>query len=454
MHSSAYIQGSTIAALATPKGVGALAIVRLSGPAAKAITEKCILKKLDTHPSHKAFRSKFYKEGRVIDDILVLPMWAPNSFTGEDVVEFHCHGSPIVVDTLLQTLLSQDAEIAKPGEFSYRAVLNGKMDVVQAQAVQQIIHAQAEKAHRSAAYLLEGHFSKEITSWQRSLTHIAAILEAWVDFPEEGLEFASLDSLIGDIEAILLAIKKHLASWRDRKKLEQGTRLCLCGAPNVGKSSLLNTLLAEERAIVSSIAGTTRDVIEERFSVGGHLFVVSDTAGIRLTEDGIEQAGINLSKKKISQADLALFLLDASNGISDEERDLLLTLNKDSTWVVWNKIDLMEKTPLETFPFPTYFISTQERLGLDTLKEALASFAAEDFSGEGEILSLDLAQKQALLEAQKELGEVILGLKSDLSPEFLAFHIKHALKALNIVAGKDINEEILTSLFQTFCVGK
>lgn len=440
---------TTIAAIATAPGEGAIAIVRMSGPEALAIASQLFSKKLMR--SHTAYFGRILSaSGQIIDQALAIAMMAPNSYTGEDIVELHCHGGKHITESVLQACLDLGAKPASPGEFTFRAFMNGKIDLAQAEAVQAMIAAKSSAAALQASHQLEGAVSKKVLHLQKELFDVAAILEAWVDFPEEGIAFGTLEDIAAKLERVKEEIAAFAATFHDGRILQEGLLVCLVGAPNVGKSALMNALLKKERAIVTPIAGTTRDTIEEPFRLGDLTLRLLDTAGLRETDETVEQEGIKRSQKAINEADIILHILDATRPLEPVEEQLLQKLDKTKTLAIWNKVDM---APLG-FSAPLA-ISATEGLGLEELKEALlqhiwkGSLPAKD-----EILITSLRHKEALLEAAGYCAKVIDGLREGLSPEFLTSDLKEALKEMSKIIGKDITEEILSAIFSKFCIGK
>lgn len=455
IHTS-YIPGETIAAIATPPGEGGVAIIRISGDQALDIAAKIFSGSIHQYRSHTAhYGSIINLQKEHVDDVLLLPFLNKRSYTGETTVEIHCHGGSLVTRRVLQTVLEAGARAAKPGEFTFRAFLNGKIDLAQAEAVQTLIGAKNDHALNAAENQLKGHLSQAIKGFQRSLTQIAAILEAWVDFPEEGLEFSTPEEMHAELEEICQGIEKLANTFHEGKILHEGLSLCLVGCPNVGKSSLMNALLNKERAIVSSIAGTTRDVLEDYLRLNGLHFKVSDTAGIRETAEGIEQEGIRRSKQMIQEADLVLFLLDASHGLTEEDQKLFELIPKEKTIIVWNKIDLKENVlPLIDFPFVVE-VSAKQRLGLQTLHEAIDRLIwSHGPPSKEEIVITTVRHREALVAAAESARRVQMGLQVFESPEFLTMDIRLALAELGKVLGTNITEDILSAIFSKFCIGK
>lgn len=441
----------TIAAVATAPGEGAIAVIRISGPCALSIAETIFSRSIKDFKTHTAHYGQILKtDGAPLDSVLLLIMKGPNSYTGEDSVEISCHGGSLVTRRVLERIFEAGARPARPGEFSLRAYLNGKLDLAQAEAVQELIAAKSELALENASRQLEGALSTKIASFQKELTGTAAILEAWVDFPEEGLEFAAMDEIIADLESVCLRMAKLQATFHDGKALHEGLFLCLIGSPNVGKSSLMNALLCKERAIVTEIAGTTRDLLEEDFRLGHLHFKLIDTAGIRDTEEIIEKEGIRRSQKAMQEADLILLLLDASRPLSRQDRELLRTTPQEKTIVVWNKIDLGE--PPEEIP--SVQISAKEERGLDALKDAIEARLWKHSPSKEEILITKLRHHQALGHAIASCRAVIAGLKEGVSAEFSASDMRNALNELGTIIGTNVTEDILSAIFSKFCLGK
>jgi tRNA modification GTPase len=442
----------TIAAIATAPGVGAIAVIRISGSGAIAVAEKIFSRSIQNFKTHTAHYGNILKSnGDILDGVLLLVMKGPHSYTGEDSVEISCHGGQLVTRRVLQRIYEEGARPAQPGEFSLRAFLNGKLDLAQAEAVQELIAAKSELALENAEKQLEGALSDHIIAFQKELTEIAAILEAWVDFPEEGLEFTSMEEILAALEGICLRLKKLQATFHDGKALHDGFSLCLLGSPNVGKSSLMNALLGKERAIVTEIPGTTRDLLEEDLQLGSLHFKLIDTAGIRDTEEVIEKEGIRRSQIAMKQADLVLLLLDASRPLNKQDHELLQAAPKEKTLVVWNKIDIGRPT----LQIDSVQISARKKMGLDELKKAIDRIIwKEGPPSKEEVLITKLRHHQALNNALASCQAVVDGLKSGISAEFVASDMRAALNELGTIIGTNVTEDILTAIFSKFCLGK
>lgn len=446
------MNNDTIAAIATAPGEGAIAVIRISGPKAFEVAEQIFSRSIKDFKTHTAHYGNVLKaDGTILDGVLLLVMKGPNSYTGEDSVEISCHGGQLVTRRVLERIFEAGARPAQPGEFSLRAYLNGKIDLAQAEAVQELIAAKSELALENAEKQLEGALSKKISTFQKELTEVAAILEAWVDFPEEGLEFSTMEEIIATLESICQRMQKLQSTFHDGKALHDGLSLCLLGSPNVGKSSLMNALLGKDRAIVTEIAGTTRDLLEEDLRLGQLHFKLIDTAGIRETAEIVEKEGIRRSQKAMQEADLILLVLDASRAIDLNDRELLQIAPTEKTIVIWNKIDLGQ--PAEKIS--SVQISAKQKIGLEELKAAIEKIIwKKGPPSKEEVLITKLRHHQALTHAISACQAVIDGLKSGISAEFVASDTRAALGELGKIIGTNVTEDILTSIFSKFCLGK
>ncbi len=455
VHSS-YYPGETIAAIATPPGEGGVAIIRISGNQALDVAARVFSGPVHHYRTHTAHFGQVRNAcGEHLDDVLLLIMLSPRSYTGETTVEIHCHGGSLITRRVLEAVLVAGCRAALPGEFTFRAFINGKMDLAQAEAVQELICAKNERALDAAEQQLKGNLSRSVLQFQKALTQTAAILEAWVDFPEEGLEFASMEEICADLDRVCQSMEKLADTFHNGKILHDGLSLCLVGCPNVGKSSLMNALLDKDRAIVSPIPGTTRDVLDDHLRLNGLHLKVSDTAGIRETNEGIEQEGIRRSKQAMQQADLVLLVLDAHRGLTAEDHQLLSMVPSAKTIAAWNKIDLPHAPlPLLNFPF-TVMLSAKQREGLEELHQAIDQLIWQKGPpSKEEVLITNIRHKEALIAAAAAVRCVQEGLKQSVSPEFLTIEIRQALHELGKVVGTNITEDILSAIFSKFCIGK
>lgn len=452
-----YCPGETIAAIATPLGEGGVAIIRISGHQALEVAAKVFSGPIFSYKTHTAHYGHVRNAaGEHIDHVLVLVMLGNRSYTGEHTVEIHCHGGSLITRRVLEAVLAAGARAALPGEFTFKAFMNGKIDLAQAEAIQDTICAKNEKALDAANQQLQGALSEKIKAFQHALTQIAAILEAWVDFPEEGLEFATMDEICADLEHTCFEMEKLANTFHDGKILHEGLSMCLIGCPNVGKSSLMNALLDKDRAIVSPIPGTTRDILEDQLRLNGLHIKVSDTAGIREAAEMIEQEGIRRSKEAMQQADLILLVLDAHRGLDHQDVVLLQNVPKSKTIAVWNKIDLLSHQGIPVLDLPhIVHLSAKQKKGLEELRAKIDAVIWEKGPpAKEEIMITNIRHKEALVESITAIKTVIAGLKTGISPEFLTLGMRRCLSELGKIIGSNITEDILSAIFSKFCIGK
>ena len=452
-----YYPGETIAAIATPPGEGGVAIVRISGEEALSVAAKIFSGPIFSYKTHTVHFGKIHNlQGEHIDDVVVLVMLGKRSYAGETTVEIHCHGGSLITRRVLDVVIKAGARAALPGEFTFKAFMNGKIDLAQAEAVQELICAKNERALDAAEQQLQGRLSQKIRSFQEGLTQVAAILEAWVDFPEEGLEFATMDEVCADLTGIVKEMEQLASTFHDGKILHDGLSLCLIGCPNVGKSSLMNALLDKDRAIVSPIPGTTRDVLEDSIRLNGIHLKLSDTAGIHEASEIIEQEGIRRSKETMGQADLILLVLDASRELDSQDHYLLNLVPKSKTILIWNKMDLARDKSLPQIDFAYVLaISAKNKEGLEELRKAIdAMIWTNGPPSKEEIIITNARHKESLNESIQFVYNVIEGLKTEVSPEFLTFDMRQCLGELGKIIGVDITEDILSAIFSKFCIGK
>lgn len=456
----------TIAAIATPPGRGAIGVVRMSGPEALKILEK--VWKSTPHPVEKFVTHRLYlgnivklSTGIVIDKVLAALMRAPNSYTGEDVVEISCHGGGVVIKSILSELFNAGAIPAEPGEFTKRAFLNGKLDLIQAEAVAGLIDAKSKTAAKIAEEQLEGKISKEINDVVMRLKSLSAFVEATIDFPEEDTEFIK----VGEIEEKTKEIRRRLASlvksYGKGKIFKEGVKAVIAGPPNAGKSSLLNALLGSERAIVHHVPGTTRDTIEEESLINDIPFRFVDTAGIRQAEEEVEEMGVDRSKKELSQAEVVLLVVDGSDfkGIDSRFRGELEKV--EHVIVVVNKSDLgvkigKKETDSILNKRRSVRISAKEGKGLDELREILVSeMAGEGELAEDETMAITSERHHIQIkEALAGLEEAEKEIKKKESAEFISLYLRKSLEALGRITGEVTTDEILNEIFSKFCIGK
>lgn len=456
---------STIAALATAPAPAGVAVIRMSGPAVKRTLSEVFSAKQSPveFPRQLIYGSVIDFESRqIIDRALCVYMPAPKSFTGEDVAEFQLHGSPFLVERMLHSLYRSGIAPAEPGEFSKRAFLNGKLDLIQAEAIADLINASSEQALKIAGEHLAGRFSTAIEKLGEPLRDCLAELEASIDFPEEDIHPDSLQTIQNSLDQNLRQIETLLNSYRFGAALREGFRVLLCGAPNAGKSSLLNLLLGKQRAIVTEISGTTRDLIEESALFDGYQFVFCDSAGLTETDNTVEKIGIELAREKISWADLVLLVVDSSSEDSHWEQALSQIQGKaKAIWMVVNKIDLNPSAIGRVFCdskicHRNFYLSAKTQAGLDSLRDALVDEVAQsapasaDFS---EVIT-SLRHKNCLLSAREALLNARSAIAQKLPTELISAELRLALVSLDELVGKTYTEDILGRIFSKFCIGK
>ncbi len=454
----------TIAAIATPPGKGAIAVLRISGKKSVEITQAIFTSKLNlqhVQPGRVVYGkiTNNSSQRELIDTVLVTPFRAPHSYTGEDVVEISCHGSPYITFEILHLLLQNGARAAEPGEFTKRAFINGKLDLLQAESVADIINAQTRASRKQSQAQLSGVLSEKILSLKEQLKKQLVLLEIELDFSDEDIEFADRIKVGEHIEQLVQEISKLLHSFEYGKVLREGVHIVLAGKPNVGKSSVLNRLLQEDRAIVSETPGTTRDVIEESLDINGILFKVSDTAGLRLTRDEIESQGVNRTKRMLKNADIILFIIDSSKPINQEDEEalqMIRSISQEKYILVKNKIDLPSAKITNEFELQfdtTCAISAKTGEGFDRLENTLTSMMGL-YDIESNIVINKARHRDALFRTQDFLNHAQSSLQKNLSPEYISLDIRAALNALAELAGEVTTDDILNDIFSSFCVGK
>jgi tRNA modification GTPase len=453
----------TIAAIATPVGEGGVAIIRVSGPDAERIAAGVFARnagKNGTLKSNTLYHGTIRdsKTDNVLDEVLLAVMRKPRSYTGEDVVEIHCHGGIFLVREILGLVLSQGARQAEPGEFTKRAFLNGKLDLAQAEAVLDLIQARTNKAVELARNQVEGSLSSWVRGLREDLLDILVQVEAAVDFPEEDIELLQGSKLIEKISSLELKIIDIIGTYEWGRLFREGASVCICGRPNVGKSSLLNSLLGEERVIVTPVPGTTRDVIEESINLGGLPAVLWDTAGIRETSDEIETIGVNLSRQHLEKADAVLLVLDGSESLTDEDRTLLELNAGKKAIIVVNKNDLPQKLNLVEAAKVAMLakivsVSAKTKAGVDELQNSLRELLIGSKT-EAPIVLTNLRHRSALIRSREALSRSVVTLKEHRPPELVAVDLNAAREGLEEVIGVINNEDILERVFSSFCIGK
>lgn len=460
-------QNDTIIALATPSGAAAIAVIRLSGSKAVQMVDTSFKsissKKLVSQKTHTIHLGHIVEDSRVLDEVLVSVFKNPKSYTGEDVVEISCHGSSYIQQEIIQLFVRNGARIANPGEFTLRAFLNAKLDLSQAEAVADLIASDNKASHQIAMQQMRGGFSNEIKILRDELLNFASLIELELDFSEEDVEFANRKQFEELLERIIKVLKHLIDSFSTGNVIKNGIPISIIGAPNVGKSTLLNALLNEDKAIVSDIAGTTRDAIEDEISIEGIKFRFIDTAGIRTTEDTIESIGIKKTFEKITQSQVVLYLLDASRVTTEtiqifntEIRKIQEQYPDKQLVVIANKIDESDQEYIETsFVYPhTLFTSAKSGLGIDALKAKLLEFVNTGALRNNDTIITNSRHYDSLLKALAEVQKVQQGMDANLSGDLLAIDIRQALYHFGEITGEITSDDLLGNIFANFCIGK
>lgn len=462
------IQQETIVALATPSGAGAIAIIRLSGSEAITIAADVFQsvsgKDITKQKTHTIHLGHIVDNGKVYDQVLLSIFKGPNSYTGEHVIEISCHGSTFIQQQIIQLLLRRGAKMAQAGEFTLRAFLNGKLDLSQAEAVADLIASDNEASHQIAMQQMRGGFSNEIAKLREELLNFASLIELELDFAEEDVEFADRTQFHELLERIEFVLKRLIDSFAVGNVIKNGIPVAIVGEPNVGKSTLLNALLNEERAIVSDIAGTTRDTIEDELVINGMSFRFIDTAGIRETKDVVESIGIQKTFEKIEQAQVVLYLVDSVQCSVSSLNHLKIEIEKiknkfplKPVVVVANKSDLLsaeQKNTIQATIDTILFLSAKQKVGIDELKNTLLSFVNTGALRNNETIVTNTRHYDSLLKALEEVQKVKWGLDSGLSSDLMAIDIRSALHYFGEITGEVTNDELLGNIFANFCIGK
>ncbi len=445
---------STIAAISTPPGVGGIAVVRLSGSDAFTIAAKHL--QLPHNGRDMGF-SLFRHNDDVLDEVVVSLFYSPHSYTGEDVVEISCHGSLYVQQAILQTLIDSGARLAEPGEFTRRAFLNGKLNLSQAEAVADLIDSTNAAAHSLAVSQLRGGYAKELETLRQQLVDLTALLELELDFSDEDVEFADRSQLLSLVSQTSTRVNALRESFHMGNALKRGIPVAIIGRPNAGKSSLLNALLRDNRAIVSDIPGTTRDTIEETFVINGTPFRIIDTAGLRHSDDPIEHLGIQRTIETVVQADIILYVHDATQPFVQALDDLqelqdIRSFDGKHIFIVHNKIDLLQENP--SAPYRTFPISAKKGLGLDALTKALDNAARTDLEHAPDVMLTNVRHYEALGHVDQALLHVAKGLATGLPADLVVIDLRDALYHLGTITGEVSSDEVLGTIFSRFCIGK
>ncbi|MBC2582648.1 tRNA uridine-5-carboxymethylaminomethyl(34) synthesis GTPase MnmE [Clostridium sp. DJ247] len=454
----------TIAAVATALGEGGISIIRLSGQNALKIVSSIFRGKKgrnlnDIEPYTMRYGFIIEKETEdILDEVIVTYMKGPRSFTAEDTVEINCHGGITATKRILEEVIKMGARLAEPGEFTKRAFLNGRIDLSQAEAVIDIINAKTELSMKSAVRQSTGRVSKEINRIRENLLELIAHIEATVDYPEDDLEEVTADKAVAKLSNIIGEINTILSTADEGKIIREGLNTVIVGKPNVGKSSLLNAVLMEKRAIVTEIPGTTRDVIEEYINIEGIPIKIIDTAGIRETEDVVEKIGVEKSKEKINEADLVILMLDISRELDDEDIEIMKYVKNRKYIVILNKVDLPSKIDINEIEKldSEYIINISAKTGegLDKLKECIKNLFFNGNIQSNDILITNTRHKEALVRAKEHCSQAVKALNDTLSIDLASIDIRNAWYSLGEITGDTLEEDIIDKIFSEFCLGK
>lgn len=455
-----------IAAISTPAGVGGIGIVRMSGEGCIAIADAVFCGKKGKELKDKKSHTISYgtvldpKTGKVIDEVLAMVMKAPHTYTKEDVVEFDCHGGNLVVRKILEALLNTGARLAEPGEFTKRSFLNGRIDLAQAEAVVDIIHSKTELSRQAAVNQLEGRLTKEVRKMRNELLDMIATIEAAIDYPEHDVEEDTYRQMQEKATNLIVQMEKMLESADRGKIIREGLETVIVGKPNVGKSSLLNWFLEEERAIVTDVPGTTRDTVEEYINIEGIPVKIVDTAGIRQTGDIVEQMGVEKSKEYAARGDLILMMVDMSRPLDEEDKEILELITEKKVVLLLNKMDLEPKVSREELiPYVPeeniISISILKNKGFETLTKRLKElfFGGEVATAEDGLLG-NVRHRNALYHAKESMERALVTIETKMPEDFISMDLQDANDSLGEITGDSVDEEIIDRIFTKFCLGK
>ena len=451
----------TIAAISTPRGEGGIGIIRISGDKSFEILDKIFNTK---NPNRDLGFYKFnygfiHDNGKIVDEVMSVRMKAPKTYTCEDVVEINCHGGHLISEKVLELVLKNGARHAEQGEFTKRAFMNGRIDLSQAEAVMDIIQGKTEKSISLSLEQLRGDLRDKIGSFKKALLDVTAHVNVVLDYPEEGIDGPLPSNLRENLENVYAEADRLISSYDKGKKIKEGIKTVIAGKPNVGKSTLLNSLLKEERAIVTHIPGTTRDVIEEIINIKGIPLVLTDTAGIRKTEDIVENIGVEKSKKFIENADLVLLVLDASRELESEDREVIEEIqnNNKKMIVLLNKIDLERKIELDEFGLENILeISAKDNIGIEDMEERIYSYIVEEKVEDSseKLIITNIRHKTALEKTKDAIRNIFETIDAGMPMDLISVDLKEALDSLSEITGEISSEDILDHVFGNFCVGK
>ncbi len=453
----------TITAISTPVGVGGIAVIRISGDDAVKIADKVFfgskkLSECETHTVHYGFIKN--EQGEKVDEVLATVMRAPKTFTREDIVEISTHGGLTASRAVLDAIIRAGAYPAEPGEFTKRAFLNGRIDLSQAEAVIDVINSTNELAQRNALSQLEGSLSKEIQSVRERLVHLAAQMQVTIDYPDEDLEDITVEDIRNVSADCKNTVDKLLKTADSGKILRDGIKTAIVGKPNVGKSSLLNSLAREERAIVTDIAGTTRDVIEEYINLNGIPLILTDTAGIRKTDDTVEKIGVEKSKRSIDEADFVIVMIDGSGFFGDEDIEVLNATRNKNRIILINKTDLghskyVEAVKAKSGDSKVLEISAKTGMGLEELADEIKTvYNLGEIARSDSSVITNMRHKTALIKALEALKRVVDAIDMNMPSDIASIDINIAIEALGEITGETVSDDIVTAIFHSFCVGK
>lgn len=448
---------STIAAISTPIGVGGISVIRLSGKDAKNIASKvfCLskIKDFDIEP-RKMYLGEFKAEN-FNEKCMMVWFKSPYSYTGEDVVEFQCHGGTVIAKGVLDALINNGATLAGPGEFTKRAFVNGKLTLDEAEGVMDMINAESESEVRAGYNLLKGNLSKEIEKIQTQLTKMMAKIEVTLDYPENDYEEQTANETVEDLNKIIDRLQYLLDTSTTGQIVKNGSKVLILGKPNVGKSSLLNAILNYDRAIVTSIKGTTRDMLEETYTYKGVKFVLTDTAGLHEANDEVEKIGIEKAKEAINYADVMLIVLDATSPLTDEDKEILKFANNKNTIVVVNKCETNKKLDLSEYNFKHIIeVSALQKLGIEELKNEVYNLVIDENIVNSNLMITNLRHVEAIKKSIGYANDAINGIKQGITLDVLSIDLKNLWLSLGEITGNNNNESIINEIFSGFCVGK
>lgn len=452
----------TIAAISTPVGEGGIGIVRLSGKGALGIADKIFISASGRKPSSFKTYTTHYglvaEEGHVIDEVILTVMLAPKSYTREDTVEINCHGGIVALRSILQLTLKYGARLASPGEFTRRAFLNGRIDLAQAEAVIDIIRAKTDSALRISTGQLRGSVSRQINQIRSMLLDLLVFIEADIDFPGEDTNDAGVSDIKSRVKVVLVKLRGLISGFSEGKIIREGIRAVICGKPNAGKSSLLNALLRQERAIVTSCPGTTRDIIEEVMDIKGIPVRIADTAGILEPRDLIEHKAVRRAHSYINSADIIILLFDGSKPLGKDDLRLIKKLKSRAVVAVINKIDIrqkIDKARIKKSFGRVVEVSAKKSKNINLLEDAIADLVYKGRVVSGEhVLVTSQRHAQLLKKAEKNIEEALISLDNKVPGEFIAYEIKEASGLLDEILGKGLSEDLLDRIFNNFCIGK